>query len=598
MSLLLQKKARRETPSLLEVHAGDSDWESDEEPELNRIGNVPLKWYEGEDHVGYDIKGERILQTIGLKESEIDRLIANADDPDAWRTIVDFKNQKKTVLTDMELEVIRRIREGRLGVKPMDEDFAVEFPFEEGHMPLVNKPLTKASFLPNKNDERKIKHFIQLIKTGRLYTPPPPPPDVVDIWGDNIVTASDEHISTRTSLQAPKMPVPGHAASYNPPEEYLMTDEEKIKWQEQHPDDRALDFIPEKYKSMRHIPGYDKLLLDRFNRCLDLYLCPRTVQKLKITNLEDILPELPSLDQYMPFPQRHGFTLKESGSPVTSVAVSADQTLLLAGSQDGSVSLYNIAQRPYSLPLFYFKSSSRSSAFKILGAQFHPQLNIVAFARTGYLFICLLRDAKLEVSETRELLQQFWKPSETEAAMTDIESRHRRFAETVKLMRYTTKEVPKISQRNRPTKLAGGANWRSFRSPVFFKGLEDIDEDADIETDLEETEDVGHVQLQNKDWEETIKVVNLMGQSKWVVSGFVVRLGGAASSLDFHHKGIYLSTTSPQAPNKSHQILIHSLKKKMTLQTFKEAIKGDRVRSAKFHPSEPWMCLGLDKYTR
>merc|ERR1719326_1600494 len=47
----------------------DSD-DSDDEPERNRIGNVPLKWYDEEDHVGYDMAGEKVLKT--LSTSEID----------------------------------------------------------------------------------------------------------------------------------------------------------------------------------------------------------------------------------------------------------------------------------------------------------------------------------------------------------------------------------------------------------------------------------------------------------------------------------------------------------------------------------------------
>ena len=34
-------------------------------------------------------------------------------------------------------------------------------------------------------------------------------------------------------IPAPKMRLPGHAESYNPPPEYLMTDKEKERWEEQ-----------------------------------------------------------------------------------------------------------------------------------------------------------------------------------------------------------------------------------------------------------------------------------------------------------------------------------------------------------------------------
>eukprot|EP01054_Gregarina_sp_Poly1_P000777 Gregarina_sp_Poly_1__776@NODE_1186_length_4833_cov_42_703735_g419_i1_p1_GENE_NODE_1186_length_4833_cov_42_703735_g419_i1NODE_1186_length_4833_cov_42_703735_g419_i1_p1_ORF_typecomplete_len765_score114_19BOP1NT/PF08145_12/3_1e73ANAPC4_WD40/PF12894_7/0_0011ANAPC4_WD40/PF12894_7/21ANAPC4_WD40/PF12894_7/1_3e02ANAPC4_WD40/PF12894_7/68ANAPC4_WD40/PF12894_7/2_9ANAPC4_WD40/PF12894_7/9_1e06WD40/PF00400_32/0_0045WD40/PF00400_32/2_3e02WD40/PF00400_32/6_7e02WD40/PF00400_32/0_00019Frtz/PF11768_8/0_1Frtz/PF117 len=583
----------------LVVNDEHDGWESDEEAEYNRIGDVPLRWYQGQDHIGYDIGGEKVPQVFGIKDSEIDRLIANADDPDAWRTIIDVKNQTKTLLSARDLEVIRRIREGKLGVRPVKE-FEFEFPWDQGHMPLVNKGLRKSQFVPSKHEEKQIQHFIRLIRTGKLYKPPEPEPDVYDLWGSCIIKAPDEKLSTRSKLIAPKLPTPNHAESYNPPSEYLVSNEEKEAWENQHPDDRVQDFLPQKYSCLRHVPGFDKLLLQRFKRCLDLYLCPRTVRTLNVTSLDEILPELPPLNTFYPFPSRHGFTLKESGSCVTSVSISADQTLLMAGCEDGSVSMHIMSQRPYTLPLFYFKSSSRATAFKIQGAQFHPQLNIVAFGRTGYMFVCLLRDVKLGIGEIKDLLINYWKSKSNEDAetMMDIKPRFRRFVESVKLMRFSSKEIPRINAKNRPNTISGNRNWRSFKSEFFFKGLEDIDEDESIETDLEETEDVGHATLHSKDWEETNKMVALMQKSKWIVSGFVVRLGAAASSLDFHHKGIYIATTSPAASNKSNQILLHSLKKKLTLRSFSEAIKSDRIRSARFHPTEPWMCLGLDKFTR
>ena len=85
----------------------DSD-DSDDEPERNRVGNIPLKWYDEEDHIGYDMAGEKVLKT--LSTSEIDQLLNAADNPDAWRTIRDIKNDREIVLSRTDLELIRRIR--------------------------------------------------------------------------------------------------------------------------------------------------------------------------------------------------------------------------------------------------------------------------------------------------------------------------------------------------------------------------------------------------------------------------------------------------------------------------------------------------------
>ena len=78
---------------------------------------------------------------------------------------------------------------------------------------------------------------------------------------------------------APKKALPDHNESYNPPAEYLFSKKELKEWNDLDPQDREQDFIPQKYNNMRSIPGYDRFIQDRFERCLDLYLCPRMIKK-------------------------------------------------------------------------------------------------------------------------------------------------------------------------------------------------------------------------------------------------------------------------------------------------------------------------------
>ena len=37
--------------------------------------------------------------------------------------------------------------------------------------------------------------------------------------------------------------------------------------------------LPQKYDSLRHVPGYKDFTLERFKRCLDLYLVPRALKQ-------------------------------------------------------------------------------------------------------------------------------------------------------------------------------------------------------------------------------------------------------------------------------------------------------------------------------
>ena len=41
------------------------------------------------------------------------------------------------------------------------------------------------------------------------------------------------------------------------------------------PEDRPTSFLSKKYDSLRKVPGYSNFIQEKFERCLDLYLCPR-----------------------------------------------------------------------------------------------------------------------------------------------------------------------------------------------------------------------------------------------------------------------------------------------------------------------------------
>jgi ribosome biogenesis protein ERB1 len=66
-----------------------------------------------------------------------------------------------------------------------------------------------------------------------------------------------------------------HNESYNPPEEYLLSAEELKEWKDLDAEDRPFNFIPKKFPNLRSVTGYDRFIQERFQRCLDLYLCPR-----------------------------------------------------------------------------------------------------------------------------------------------------------------------------------------------------------------------------------------------------------------------------------------------------------------------------------
>lgn len=48
----------------------------------NTIGDVPLKWYEDEQHIGYDIKGKKIKKKE--KQDKLGSFLASVDDSKNW----------------------------------------------------------------------------------------------------------------------------------------------------------------------------------------------------------------------------------------------------------------------------------------------------------------------------------------------------------------------------------------------------------------------------------------------------------------------------------------------------------------------------------
>lgn len=54
--------------------------------------------------------------------------------------------------------------------------------------------------------------------------------------------------------------------------------EEVAAWQMADPEDRP-KALPQAFTSLRAVPAYTDFIKERFERCLDLYLCPRVRRK-------------------------------------------------------------------------------------------------------------------------------------------------------------------------------------------------------------------------------------------------------------------------------------------------------------------------------
>ena len=145
------------------------------------------------------------------------------------------------------------------------------------------------------------------------------------------------------SIAAPKRDLPVHAESYNPPEEYLLDDKEKEEFEKLDEEDRPYNFLPSKIDALRKVPLYDNLIREHFERCLDLYLCPRVMKKkVNVTDPTQLIPELPQPEDLKPFPTHLSVEYKFHTSCVKSISISPCGMYLASGDEDGNLVIWHI----------------------------------------------------------------------------------------------------------------------------------------------------------------------------------------------------------------------------------------------------------------
>jgi ribosome biogenesis protein ERB1 len=337
--------------------------DSSSEGDFNPVGDIPMRWYHGYDHIGYDRDGERIVPENRPSALEL------AADPHAWRRIYDEKNDTQLVLSHDELRAIVRMRAGRYP-SARDDPARDEFipwsgPVEE--CPLASGPEPKRRFLPSRHEARTVVKMVRAMRAGKLRRPSELERDRAaalearynyDVWDRNRPEAAAEMSKSARArdimrVAAPKVALPKHDESYNPPEEYLPTAEEAAAWEATDPEDRVSNYLPTKHESLRHVPLYDNFVQERFERCLDLYLAVRVRRDPQRVNPEDLIPELPSPRDLRPFPSGRSSSFGPLPSRARSISVHPAGLWLLTGSDDGAVRLWEVATgcQRYAWPL-------------------------------------------------------------------------------------------------------------------------------------------------------------------------------------------------------------------------------------------------------
>ncbi|KZV75423.1 BOP1NT-domain-containing protein [Peniophora sp. CONT] len=317
----------------------DYDSDSSTEDAPNRVGNIPMHWYDDLPHVGYDINGKKVLKPA--RGDELDRFLQTVDDPTAWTSAFDKNMQMDKPLTSEELDIIRRLERH----ENPDADYNPYEPTiewftgkgKEEIMPLSAAPEPKRRWIPSKWEKQKVMKIVRAIRQGRIVPnkPKSTEPSFYSIW-------NDEASNAVPPMPAPKPRLPTHAESYNPPPEYLPTDQERKEWEETEPEDRDRNFLPQKYSALRLVPAYDRFIQERFGRQLDLYLAPR-IQRTKLTtDPSSLVPKLPSPASLRPFPTHRALRVlhTSANARVRCVSVSPDGAWVASADESGVISLW------------------------------------------------------------------------------------------------------------------------------------------------------------------------------------------------------------------------------------------------------------------
>ncbi|KAF5908052.1 ribosome biogenesis protein BOP1, partial [Clarias magur] len=381
---------------------------SDEEDIRNTVGNIPMEWYKDYPHIGYDLDGKKIFKPIRSKD-ELDEFLDKMENPDYWRTVQDKMTGADVRLSDEQVDLVHRLQRGKFGDVNFNEyEPAVDFFSNEVMIhPVTNRPEDKRSFIPSLIEKEKVSKLVHAIKMGWIKPrrPKDTTPQYYDLWAQEdpnaILGRHNMHIP------APKMRLPGHEESYNPPPEYLLTEEERLVWEQQDPEDRKLNFLPQKHACLRVVPAFSRFIHERFERCLDLYLCPRQRKMRVNVNPEDLIPKLPKPKDLQPFPTTQSLVYRGHSSLVRCISVSPSGQWLVSGSDDCTVRFWEVSTARC------LKTLEVGGAVKSVQWSPNPAVCLVAvsYGETVVLINPGLGD-KLICSATDQLVSSYEEPEE------------------------------------------------------------------------------------------------------------------------------------------------------------------------------------------
>ena len=297
--------------------------------------------YDEFDHVGYDIDGQKIMR--GTKKDELDHLIARFDDPNASRTIHDALHGVDVVLSDDDLKLIRRLQKRRYAHDGVEAYPApVEFEWKDALHPMSSATPAKAPFLPSKWEAKKVMRLVMAMRSEQ-YQKAVANRKAQDEKAQLRVPHLGRAAARRrgaAAAAAPKLALPGNAESYNPPSEYLFTDEERRRGEDGSfgPAARLRPATLRLAPQRAAVRAADQGAVRALPRPLPL---PARGARLDI-DPDSLIPQMPKPAELRPFPERLSIAYKshEARAPLS---VSPSGQHLLSSAADGTVRLWEVS---------------------------------------------------------------------------------------------------------------------------------------------------------------------------------------------------------------------------------------------------------------
>mmetsp|Transcript_10390 Transcript_10390/g.20458 ORF Transcript_10390/g.20458 Transcript_10390/m.20458 type:complete len:820 (+) Transcript_10390:133-2592(+) len=554
---------------------------SDEEHEKNTIGNVPLHWYDEFDHIGYDRAGKKIGRSQNM--DEVDKFLASKDDPFYRRTFYDAKNDRSIVLTDRELIMARRMMEGKFPEQGFDP-YPDYIDFESGEkavMPIADPYEPKRRFVPSKFERMKVLKLMHGIRAGYVKRGGLPPkektakPEVYLLWGDDDM--ADDIKKRRKApkhIPAPKVTPPDHRESYHPPVEYLPTEEEAKEWQEAHPDDRKINYLPHDFSQMRRIPAYDDYVKERFERCLDLYLAPRKEVKRINIDPESLVPKLPQPSELRPFPNTVAVTYFGHHSRVRTLAVDPSGELLASGGDDLILRIWEVESGRCLMSRDLSKYATEEVAAEITKGTENEDDD---------------KEAEEPVVNKGFISRIAWNP----------QSKYRVVAVAVgdNIILVDVSEASFASEDDVETTqqlMAGALSANGPDSEDNGAEADDDDEDADTPMMNEDGEEDQQAKL-NQALRASRKMVGWKREDDNLVMIYFKEADrGSVQDLVWHSKGEYLASVANTKVANS-QVTVHHVLKRMSQRPLRFP-KDHRVQRILFHPRKPILFVASKIY--